>query len=114
MTGHDTLLTPRAQVPALDEDVAHPYRDPPATRAQPASPADEERIIYAFLAVIGVIPVAIALVGGGSFGVEATIGALMVLAGLVGFAASTRVRTLRLKPGRARSDHEAAAAARAR
>lgn len=67
----------------------HPYRKCPSDHAS-AAPG-EELILYAALCVVGAIPVATALVRGGSFGVEATIGLLMVLAGLAGiFAARNR------------------------
>ena len=44
----------------------------------------EELIIYALLVAIGAIPVAIALVQRTVFGVEATLGLLMVCAGATG------------------------------
>jgi hypothetical protein len=68
----------------------HPYRQLPTDPEAPPAPS-EERILYAILCAIGAIPVAIALLRGGGFGVEATIGLLMVLAGLAGLVASTRV-----------------------
>lgn len=51
----------------------------------------EERILYGALCGVGAIPIAIALLRGGSFGVEATLGLLMALAGLAGLVASARV-----------------------
>lgn len=65
------------------DSAVHPYRQLPTDREAPAPPS-EERILYAILCVIGAIPVAIALLRGGSFGVEATFGLGMVLAGLAG------------------------------
>jgi hypothetical protein len=47
-------------------------------------PPFEELIIYALLVIIGAIPVTNALEGSGGFGVEATIGAIMVAIGAIG------------------------------
>jgi len=44
----------------------------------------EELAIYFALSAIGAIPIATALIGGGAFGVEATIGLGMALVGVVG------------------------------
>ena len=49
-----------------------------------SKPHAEELIIYALLVVIGAIPVAIALLQRTVFGVEATLGLLMVCAGAIG------------------------------
>jgi hypothetical protein len=68
--------------------VVHPYRQLPTDREAPPA-LSEERILYAVLCAVGAIPVVIALVGDG-FGVEATIGLAMALAGLAGLAASRR------------------------
>jgi hypothetical protein len=46
--------------------------------------APEELILYALLVVIGAIPVVIALTQREVFGVEATVGLLMVCAGAIG------------------------------
>lgn len=70
------------------DSAVHPYRELPTDRDAPSAPS-EERILYAILCAIGAIPVVIGLLGGG-FGVEATIGLAMVLAGLAGLVASTR------------------------
>ncbi|HEX3474832.1 MAG TPA: hypothetical protein VHT91_07305 [Kofleriaceae bacterium] len=67
-----------------------PYREIP-TDPQARSAPSEERILYTALCAVGAIPVAIALLRGGGFGVEATIGLLMALAGLAGLVASARV-----------------------
>jgi hypothetical protein len=67
----------------------HPYRELPTDREAP-SPPSEERILHAILCAVGAIPVAVALLGGGGFGVEATVGLLMTLAGLAGLVASPR------------------------
>ncbi|HEX3761149.1 MAG TPA: hypothetical protein VHW23_20785 [Kofleriaceae bacterium] len=68
----------------------HPYRELPTHHEAPSAPR-EELILYAILCVIGAIPLAIALLGGG-FGVEATLGLAMTLAGLVGLIGATRRR----------------------
>jgi hypothetical protein len=66
----------------------HPYRDT-AMRTHPLfrlgpGPAVEELILYGLLVLIGAIPVAIALIQGAVFGVEATLGSLMLGAGALG------------------------------
>ena len=61
----------------------HPYRKLPVDHDARAA-SGEELILYAVLFVIGAIPVAAALVRGGAFGVEATIGLGMALAGVAG------------------------------
>jgi hypothetical protein len=64
----------------------HPYRKHrPCRAAVPA--ASEELIVYAALCVVGAIPVAVAVVRGGAFGVEPTLGMLMALAGVAGLVA---------------------------
>jgi len=68
----------------------HPYRQIP-TDSEAGSATTEERILYGALCGVGVIPIAIALLRGGSVGVEATLGLLMALAGLAGLVTSTRV-----------------------
>jgi hypothetical protein len=80
----------------------HPYREPPrrAHRCSTGVPADqaqapaEELIIYGLLLVIGAIPVAVALLGRATLGVEATLGLLMISAGVSG-AVACALRTLR-------------------
>jgi len=67
----------------------HPYRQLPVDREAAPAPS-EERVLYAVLCAVGAIPVAIALLRGGGFGVEATLGLLMALAGLAGLLASAR------------------------
>ncbi len=47
-------------------------------------PDPEEMVLYALLAAIGVIPVAITLVRQAIFGFDATLGLLMVAIGVVG------------------------------
>jgi hypothetical protein len=67
----------------------HPYRQLP-TDHEARSAASEERILHGALCAVGAIPIAIALLHGGGFGVEATLGLLMTLAGLAGLVASAR------------------------
>ena len=67
----------------------HPYRELP-TNSEARSAPSEERILYGALCGVGAIPIAIALLRGGSFGVEATLGLGMALAGLAGLVASQR------------------------
>ena len=74
----------------------HPYRQIP-TDSETGSAPSEERVLYAILCAVGAIPVAIALLRGGGFGVEATLGLLMALAGLAGLVASARVARGRWK-----------------
>ena len=66
------------------ERSTHPYRGLPVIAAGASKPVYEELVLYALLVAIGAIPVVLALVDGGTFGVEATIGLLMVSAGLLG------------------------------
>ncbi len=67
--------------------MAHPYRKLPATPPLARDPARiEERIVYALMIAIGAIPVWIATDHG--FGVEATIGGVMIGLGLAGTIAS--------------------------
>lgn len=61
-------------------------------------PHPEELISYGLLFVIGAIPVAIALIQRAAFGVEATIGLLMVCIGVIGGIAYVR----RVYPSRTR------------
>jgi hypothetical protein len=62
----------------------HPYRDLPAPAASAPVRLREELILYALLVAIGAIPVVLALVGDGSFGVDATLGLLMMCGGALG------------------------------
>jgi len=67
----------------------HPFRPLP-TDPEARSTPSEEWILHAALCTVGAIPVVNALLRGGSFGVEATLGLLMALAGLAGLVASPR------------------------
>ena len=75
---------------------SHPYRklSPPDRRSTGA--LGEELIFYVALCVVGVIPLAKPIARGGAFGVEPTIGLLMVIAGLAGLWAAWRVTRSRL------------------
>jgi hypothetical protein len=62
----------------------HPYRKFPM-RAEPSSSwSPEEPILYALFVAIGAIPIAIALDERAAFGVEATVGLIMMCAGVLG------------------------------
>lgn len=62
----------------------HPFRES-AVHAKPRSRAQpEELILYALLIAIGAIPVAIALGEQAAFGVEATLGLIMMCLGALG------------------------------
>ena len=63
----------------------HPYRDRPMFSQRNSNrPPLEELIIYTLLMITGAIPVSHALAAGGHVGVEPTIGALMIIAGVIG------------------------------
>jgi len=54
-------------------------------RAEPSSnPSSEELIVYGLLLLVGAIPVVIAIAQHARFGVDATLGLLMVCAGAIG------------------------------
>lgn len=57
---------------------------PPMSPIRSSKPPPEELILHGLLVVIGAIPVVVALVQRGTFGVEATLGLLMVCAGAIG------------------------------
>ena len=66
-----------------------PYREPSiTTRRDPPDPdreaRREERTLYGVVAAIGALPVAGALARGGAFGVEPTVGLVMLAAGGAG------------------------------
>jgi hypothetical protein len=74
---------------------SHPYREPQATVNRPAAALGEELILYVALCAVGAIPVVIALVRGGAFGVEPTLGLAMIAAGLLGLLAGLRAARVR-------------------
>ena len=69
------------------ERSTHPYRDQPVVPATVSKPLVEELILYALFIAIGAIPVVLALADGGTFGVDATLGLLMICAGALGAVA---------------------------
>ena len=71
----------------------HPYRELPTCPTAPPQPG-EELVIYIALCMIGAIPIATALIGGGAFGVEATVGLGMALGGVGGMIARRLRRAL--------------------
>jgi len=64
--------------------ITHPYRTATATDRRMSAALIEELICYVAMCVVGAIPVGSALARGGAFGVEPTIGLLMMLAGAAG------------------------------
>ena len=62
-----------------------PYRKMPSSAPETRPDRNaEELILYGLLVAIGAIPVALALVQGGVFGVEPTLGLVMLCMGLLG------------------------------
>jgi two-component system KDP operon response regulator KdpE len=76
----------------LQKPIVHPYRDPPELEPRAPAGRTEERVLYGVMALIGAIPVWIALASRTHFGVEATIGLFMVVVGWVGLGSSWRRR----------------------
>lgn len=76
------------------DSAVHPYRQLPTDHEARSAPS-EERVLYAVLCAVGAIPVAIALLLGGGFGAEATVGLLMALAGLAGLWTQRAVHRVR-------------------
>jgi hypothetical protein len=66
------------------EPSTHPYRELPAPVVTATKPLLEELVLYALFVAIGAIPVVLALAHGGTFGVDATLGLLMISAGALG------------------------------
>lgn len=62
----------------------HPYRDVPPQRTRQPTVDPEGIVLYGMLAAIGAIPVIIALVEEVPFGFDATLGLIMLVAGLIG------------------------------
>ena len=75
---------------------SHPYRKPSPPDHRSTSALGEELIFYVALCVVGAIPLANPIARGGAFGVEPTIGLLMVIAGIAGLLAAWRVTRGRL------------------
>jgi hypothetical protein len=83
------LIRPHPLSRYATDSAVHPYRELPTDREAPSAPS-EELILYVVLCIVGAIPLAVALLRGGAFGVEATVGLAMALAGLAGLLASAR------------------------
>ena len=79
------------------KSIVHPYRKSSPTEASRSTPG-EELIFYVALCVIGAIPVAGMIARGGVFGVEPTIGLIMMVAGIAGLLAAGWV-ALTTRPG---------------
>jgi len=62
----------------------HPYRTPPTTAERAPVHDPEELVLFGLLVVIGAIPLVLSLARGVAFDGEATLGLLMVFAGVVG------------------------------
>lgn len=79
---------------------SYPYREASAGLSPDRSTCSpEEAVLYGLLVVIGLIPILIALVTEAKFGAEASIGMLMVGAGLLGLRPVGRTRRSRGEPG---------------
>ncbi len=84
--------------------VIHPYRDSPPTPLRSRPVPREELIFYIGLCVVGAIPVATALHDrSDGFGVEPTIGLMMIIAGIAGLYALRRAVRRRLEASRTAS-----------
>jgi hypothetical protein len=85
------------------KSIFHPYRGAAPASHRPASVPIEELIFYAALCLVGAIPIWTTAARGGAFGVEATIGVLMIAAGIVGLVSSAFTAAGPLSPARTRS-----------
>jgi hypothetical protein len=82
-----------AAIPPSSVELApamHPYRDAPVPGVDAPRSHPEELILYSLLVAIGAIPAAIALIQRTAFGVEATIGLVMICTGGLGGLVYTR------------------------
>jgi hypothetical protein len=71
----------------------NPYRELPEPELPEPVVADrEDRVLYTLLVLIGTIPVALAVKGGGGFDVQATLGLVMAALGLAGLVTTRRIR----------------------
>lgn len=61
-----------------------PYRHAPTSTPERPGRNAEEPVLYGLLVAIGAIPVVIAVLRGGMFGVEPTLGLVMLCLGLIG------------------------------
>ena len=80
-----------SQAPAVSQTwMPHPYRSSPGEQADDHDePHREERILYVLLVMIGTIPLSLAWIGGNGFGVQATLGTLMLALGCLGLLHTT-------------------------
>ncbi len=62
----------------------HPYRSAPMRTAEQRRIDPEDAVLYGLMIFIGIIPVTIAAITREAFGFDATLGLMMVVAGLVG------------------------------
>ena len=69
----------------------HPYRKRSSPAPRSTGALGEELIFYVALCLVGAIPLARPIARGGAFGVEPTIGLLMVIAGIAGLWAAWRM-----------------------
>lgn len=70
----------------------HPYRDVPSQPTRQPAADPEGFILYGILAAIGAIPVVVALVERTMFGADATLGLIMLAVGVVGMLATQWAR----------------------
>jgi hypothetical protein len=70
------------------KSIIHPYRRPHPTGRRVPAALGEEVIFYVALCAVGAIPIASMASRGDAFGVEPTIGLLMMAAGLAGLCAA--------------------------
>jgi hypothetical protein len=68
----------------------HPYRQTAIRADGPPDASSDEPVLYGLLVLIGAIPVAIAVVQRAMFGIDATLGVLMVCAGTIGAVGHVR------------------------
>ena len=70
--------------------IIHPHRNPSRDDRHGTSVPAEELIFYVALCVVGALPVASPIARGGAFGVEPTLGLMMVIAGIAGLVSAWR------------------------
>jgi hypothetical protein len=72
--------------------MVHPYRDQAPIADEPRATDREHIVLHALFVAIGLVPVVPILSGGAHFGVEATLGLVLVLVGVRGLVAMPRTR----------------------
>jgi hypothetical protein len=70
------------------KSIFHPYRGATPASHRPAAAPIEELIFYAALCLVGAIPIWTTATRSSAFGVEATIGVLMIAAGAIGLVSA--------------------------